>query len=271
MILIKSSDFFVKYSEKIGLGLGVPQFIIGVTIVSIGTSLPELITSLFAVTKGDTSFVAGNVIGSNIANILLVVGIATIFAKKIEVTRSLIKLDLPILISCGAILAITMSDGTFNFLEAIVCLTSFVIYLFYNYYQHKESKQEKEDELLKTLKLKKKPPIKWYYLVFILISSITLFYSAQFTIESVISLATILKLDTSIIAVTAVAIGTSLPELSVSIVAAKKGNFDLTLGNIFGSNIFNGFVVMGIPALIHPLHISDKILNVGFYKNLIRG
>jgi cation:H+ antiporter len=261
--LIKSANYFVVYSEKLGLSLGVPQFIIGLTIISMGTSLPELVTSIFSIAKGEAGFVSGNVIGSNIANILLVVGITSIIAKRVEVKRSIIRLDLPLLVGSGAILVLTMRDGVFNFTEALLSIIGFIIYILYNISQHKENLEEKERKLLKFMKVEKKPPLKWYYFLFITLSAVALYISAGFTIDSVIELASFLNIDTAIIAITAVAIGTSLPELLVSISAAKKGNFDMALGNILGSNIFNGFMVMGVAGLIAPLPIPDSVLNIG--------
>jgi len=261
--LVKSADYFVEYSEKLGLSLRVPQFIIGMTIVSIGTSLPELVTSVFSVLEGETGMVAGNVIGSNIANILLVVGISTIIARKIEINRSIIRLDLPLLVGSGAILILTMKDGVFTFPEAIISIFGFLIYLLYNVAEHKAGLVQQEEDRIKTLEVDKKPPFKFRYISWIVTSAIGLYFSGKFTVSSVIGLGTMLSLDTSVLAITAVAIGTSLPELLVSIMAVKKGNFDMTLGNVFGSNIFNGFMVMGVAGLISPLQISKEVLEIG--------
>lgn len=224
-ILIKSADYFVRYSEKLGLSLGVPQFIIGITVISIGTSLPELVTSLFSVFEGETGFVAGNVIGSNIANILLVIGVSTIIAKKIEISRSLIRLDLPLLVASGTILILTLKDGIFTFTEAIISIVGFVIYIIYSIYSHKETIGDKEEKIMKKLKIDGKPPFKWSYVVYILASCVAIFFAAKLTISSTISIATFLNLDTAIIAISAVAIGTSLPELLVAGVSAKKREF----------------------------------------------
>lgn len=261
--LVKSADYFVRYSEKTGLSLGIPQFIIGVTVVSMGTSLPELATSLFSIFKGEPGIVAANVIGSNVANILLVIGVTTIIIRKIEIKRSLIRIDLPLLVGSGAILVLTMMDGKFTFTEAIFCLLGFIVYVLYNYYDHKETTTEKEEVILEKLKLKKRPPFKWGYLLGLLISGVVLYFSAEYTIEGVIMLGGILKLDTSIIAITAIAIGTSLPELLVCITSARKGNFDIALGNILGSNIFNGFLIMGVSGVVSELPIDASVLTIG--------
>ncbi|MBU1446628.1 sodium:calcium antiporter, partial [Patescibacteria group bacterium] len=185
--LVKAADYFVEYSEKLGLSLKVPQFIIGVTIVSIGTSLPELVTSIFSVLEGETTMVAGNVIGSNIANILLVVGISTIIARKIEIQKSIIRLDLPLLVGSGAILILTMKDGVFTLPEAILSIVGFLIYLLYNVTEHKSSLVEQEVKRIETLEEEQKPKFKWTYPVWIVLSAIGLFISGKFTVSSVIA------------------------------------------------------------------------------------
>jgi cation:H+ antiporter len=261
--LIKSADYLVKYSEKLGLSLGVPSFIIGITIISAGTSLPELATSLFSIFKGEPAVVAGNVIGSNIANILLVVGVATVIARKIEIKRSLIRLDLPLLVGASSILVLTVLDGKFTFIEGVVSILGFVIYLIYSLTEQKKPLEEKEKGLIKTLKGEQRPPFKWTYILWIVISAIALYFSANFTIDAVIAMGAILNLDTSIIAITAIAVGTSLPELIVSVTAAKKGKFDIALGNVLGSNIFNGFIIMGVSGVITDLPIQPAVLNIG--------
>lgn len=261
--LIKSADYLVRYSEKVGLAFGVPQFIVGVTLISAGTSLPELVTSLFSIGKGEGVFVAGNVVGSNIANILLVLGVTLIIVKRVEIKRSLIRLDLPLLAGSTSILILTMLDGKFSFIEAILSIVGFIIYILYNVWQHKERLEEKEKKLMKMLKVDDRPKFKWWYFVIILASAVVLYFSAEYTVDSVIQMAELLNISTSVVAITAVAVGTSLPELIVSAMAARKGNLDIALGNVLGSNIFNGFMVMGVSGIVSELPIDNTILNIG--------
>jgi cation:H+ antiporter len=262
-VLIVSAELLVRNSEKLGLSLGVPQFIVGITIISAGTSLPELATSIFSIAKGEAGVVAGNVVGSNIANILLVVGLTTVIVKRVEIKRSIIRLDLPLLLGASAILLLSLVDGKFSFMEAVISLIGFAVYLIYSVTQHKDTFQEKEEKLLKTLKQEKRPPFKWRYLGIVVIAAITLYLSADFTINSVIAMGGILNIDTAVIAITAIAIGTSLPELIVSALAARRGNFDIALGNILGSNIFNGLMIMGVSGMITELPVQPAVLIVG--------
>lgn len=262
-VLIISAELLVRNSEKVGLALGVPQFIVGITIISAGTSLPELATSIFSIMKGEPGVVVGNVVGSNIANILLVVGLTTVIVRKVEIKRSIIRLDLPLLLGATSILILSLVDGKFSLFEAIVSLIGFVVYLIYSVTQHKESFKEKEEGLLKALKQEKRPSFKWRYVGIIIIAALTLYLSADFTISSVIVVGGMLNIDTAVLAITAIAIGTSLPELIVSALAAKRGNFDIALGNILGSNIFNGLLIMGIAGVMTELPVQPAVLIIG--------
>ena len=254
-VLIKAADIFTDSASKLGGILGLSQFVIGVTIVSIGTSLPELASSISAVFKGVTDMVAGNVIGSNIANILLVVGLATIFSRKgrLEVTRNLINLDLPLLAGAGIILMLMfLWDGQVTFGEGIIALLGYAVYLHYTL-KHKE-KRTKEKRTKEKLDLK--------IILGLVLGAIFIYFGANYAIESVIKISEILNIGTAVIALSAVAIGTSLPEIFVSVTAARKGKDEIALGNIFGSNIFNGFVVLGLPALFKTLDVTSAVLSI---------
>ncbi|MEA3248095.1 MAG: calcium/sodium antiporter [Nanoarchaeota archaeon] len=267
IILIKASDYFTDSAEKIGLYFGLPAFIVGVTIVAIGTSLPELISSIFAVLENSSEIVVGNVIGSNITNIFLVLGIAAIIGKKIKVSYELIHVDLPLLVGSAFLLAVTIWDGIFTLPEALLCIGGMVLYLAYTL----NTEREHEDigikkEMKKNLKKKK---LDWKILIVLVVSAFFIYLGAKYTIESVIKLSEILSIGKEIIAISVVALGTSLPELMVTVSAARKGRSEMAVGNILGSNIFNIFAVMGIPALIGTLIIPQSILTLGLPMMLI--
>lgn len=258
-VLIKASDYFTDSAEKIGLHLKIPAFIVGVTIVAIGTSLPELISSIFAVLNNSSEIVVGNVIGSNIANIFLVIGVAAIMGRKLKVHYGLIHVDLPMLFGATMLFTIAIWDGEFSIFEALLSLALLVVYILYTISTQKKDKEikkeiRKRNHLVKTKKLSNKV---WITLI---LSSIFIFIGAKYTIDSVIQLSKILNIATETIALSAVALGTSLPELFVSFTAAKKGNAEMAIGNVLGSNIFNTLAVMGIPALIGKLIIPKSIL-----------
>ncbi len=266
-VLVKSSDFFTDAAENIGIYLGFPKFIVGVTIVSIGTSLPELLSSVFAMIDGSSEIILGNVVGSNIANIFLVLGTAAVISKKLSITYDLINVDLPLFLGTGFFLGLSVWDLNFSAGEAILCLLAYGIYMFYTI------SIAQQDEQIKPLYLepnelgKQTIPVKDF--IVLIISSIALCFGAKYTIDSVVQISEILNIGVEIIAVTAVALGTSLPELIVTIAMARKGNPEMAIGNILGSNIFNTFVVMGIPGLMGNIIIPETILQQGLPLMLV--
>ena len=254
-VLIKSSDYFVKFSQKLGEALGVSQFIIGVTIVALGTSLPEFITGLIATIKNQTSIALDNVVGSNIANIFLVIGFGAIFAKVLKVERDLIDIDIPLLLASQALFVLFILDGKITAFEG---LTSLFVIAFYITYTIKHKGAAEIETLKKNAKTSK-----GLLLLGIIISAFFLYLGAKFTVDSIINLGTILGIGTGVLSITALAIGTSLPELVVTVTAALKKNYEMSLGNIFGSNIFNAALVVGVPALFKTLRVSNVTLTVG--------
>ena len=276
-LMIKSADWLLEKSEKIGLALGISPFIVGVTIVGAGTSFPELISGLMAVWQGATEIVVANAIGSNIANILLVVGIAAVVARKIVVHKSLIDLDLPLLaISTGLTLGIIW-DRQVTLAEGLLLIVTYAIYLTYTM-MHKETEDadiEKHKDLpdiipsaktkskKKEHKTIKRPKIKGIDLMLLMAGIIGLFLGSKYLIQSVIELSAILNISAGLIAITAVAVGTSLPELLVSIKAARAGKAEIAIGNIFGSNVFNLLLVIGVPALFKTLVVDEKTFMIG--------
>jgi len=256
-VLIKSSDYFTDSAEKIGIVLGIPAFVVGVTIVAIGTSLPELVTSIFAVINNSSEIVIGNVVGSNIANICLVLGVAAILSKKMKIDRGLIHIDLPIFFGSAVYLVIAAWDGFFSVGDGILALIFLAMYLIFTTTKQKADAKTKKE--IKKQHIKKKVETKT--VIILILSAAFIFLGAKYTIDSVIKLSEILNIGKEIIAISAVALGTSLPELFVSINAAKKGNASMALGNVLGSNIFNTLGVMGIPALMGKLVIPTNVLH----------
>jgi len=256
LLLIKSSDLFTDSAEVIGLSLKIPAFIIGVTIVSVGTSLPELLTAIFAIKAGSSEIVIGNVIGSNVTNIFLGLGILPIIIGYFTITKNLVSVDLPILLGSSFFIAATCYDGTFTRFEALFALAGFFIYMKYAVSEHKEYKKKLEEEQAKT------PGIKPKTIFLLIISCIALYFSAEYTVKSIIRLAEIINIGSEIISATVVALGTSLPEIMASVVAAKKSNIDIAVGTLLGSNIFNAFAIMGISGLYSNLEIPA---NMTFY------
>ena len=194
LVLVKASKHLIGSSEIIGKALGLPAFIIGVTLVAVGTSLPELASSIFAVLRGSSEIVISNVIGSNIANIFLILGITAIFAKKIKVLHEIIHVDLPFLIGSAFFLAITMWDGILTLFETSLLLAGLIIYLFYTITTQKE---EKGEDIITKRKIRKELKEKKFdgkVLVVFLVSLFFIFIGAKYVVDSVIELSSILNI-----------------------------------------------------------------------------
>lgn len=261
-VLVKAADYFIDASEKIGLIFRISPFFIGVTIVALGTSLPELITSIVAVLKGSSEIVIGNVVGSNIANILLVVGITAIIVKEIKINKNIVNLDLPLLAASTLALIVMISwDGVVNIYEGII---SFALYIIYIVYLYKSRHDTVGEEIVKKIEETKEKLIEkkidFLLIAVLLISAVFLYLGAKFTVIASLNVAELLGITASVISLSAISIGTSLPELAVTIKAASNGKGDLAIGNVFGSNLFNGTLVVGISSLLGPLQVGSEVM-----------
>jgi len=264
--LVKSSDYFTAYSEKIGLAFGMSSFIIGVTIVAIGTSLPELVSSLFAIQAGEYTFVVDNIIGSNIANSLLILGIASLFAKRgLKLSTSLIDVDLPFFFMSMGIFTYFALDKIISLPEGVALFLFFITFVVYNIRSEKEITDKDEmEEITKHYTTSKKPRkdiIK--YITIIVVSMGVLSFSAKYLIDSILEISKLLKISSSMLTLTVVALGTSLPEILTSVAAVRRGNHAMAVGNVLGSNTFNLLLIAGVPAMIVPLEISPETFSIG--------
>ncbi|MGB3799039.1 MAG: calcium/sodium antiporter [Lewinella sp.] len=248
--LLWSSDRFVEAAERIGLSLGISPFIIGVTIVAFGTSLPELATSIVSVMEGASQIVVGNVVGSNITNIALVLGLTAVVVKNIDLEYNLWHIDIPFLWGSAFLLYFAVMDGDLSLFESALFLGGIVIFLSYSLKD--QDKPDKED----------RPPAGTKDYLMLLLGGAVVSVSATYVIDAITNISLILNIAPSVIALSAVAVGTSLPEVAVSLAAARKGKASIAVGNALGSNIFNTFIVMAIPRLIGPLYIPQSIIDV---------
>ena len=248
-VLVKASDFFVVSAEKAGKSLGMPSFVIGALIVAIGTSLPEVVSSTVAVFQGSSEIVAGNVVGSNITNILLALGVAGIFGKNLIIKNDLYSKDIPLFFGTALLLYIMIADGNYSKGEMWFSLVLLIIYIVYLLIPAKLSDEEKVAAQQEKDAHSKEDLATFVDGIILVAAPIAIYFGAKYTVQAVIAIADIVAIGKEVIALSAVALGTSLPEVMVSISAARRGNTDMVLGNIIGSNIFNSFAAMGIPAL----------------------
>jgi cation:H+ antiporter len=250
-LLIKSSDYFTDAAEKLGKFLRINPFLIGVTIVAFGTSLPELISAIFAFVRGNTEIISATIVGSNISNIFIIIGISAILAKKIKVNHEMRHVNIPFLIGSAFLLVITFYDGVFSFFEGLMFLVG--LFVFTSFAMRTEKTQVKKI-------IVKKTKLGWKTPAILIGSSALIYFSASYVIEAIVNLSSLLSIGTEIIAASAVALGTSLPELTVTISAIKRNKPEIALGNIIGSNIFNTFAVMGVIGLFGGIVIPQMII-----------
>lgn len=263
-VLLKASDIFTDSAEEIGLFLRLPSFIIGVTIVALGTSLPELVSSVFAVIGGASEIVIGTVVGSNITNIFLILGVAAIVGKTMKLNFEILNVDLPILMASAFLLAVMVFDGEFTLIESILSLVGLLIYLYRTISSEeerpKEDKRKIQNEVKKILRIDKFSDIPIQSIFMLFVGSFFIFFSAKYTIDSAVKLAEFFNLGKEVLGASIIALGTSLPELVVSFRAAIRGKGEIAVGNVLGSNIINALGVMGIAGLFGTMVIPSTIL-----------
>jgi len=221
-----------------------------VTIVAFGTSLPELASSIASVYEGASDIVIGNVVGSNIANISLVLGLIAVIGKEVKMNDYIMHIDIPLLVISAFLLWFVVIDGTVSVFEAIFLLVALVIFLVHSLSGSQEEGVERSKIDFKTIAL-------------LIAAGVGVKFGADYTVEGIIGVSKELGIGTGVIAQSLVALGTSLPEVFVSIAAARKGQMDMAVGNVLGSNIFNTYAVTAIPALLGPLVIPASVLTFG--------
>jgi len=291
ILLVMGSDFFVKSAASLSRKLGVSEFIIGLTLVALGTSIPELSSAIFASFKKESGLIIGNIVGANIANIGLIMGIAAaIFIIKTK--KEMLKRDGYIMLFVSALLYLFILDGVISRIEALLLLLLYLTYILFLYevqqrlkgkYQFKEfidyffkfkyiltlksglisgvrikDKNLKLTDFKEIMKLFIEGIIKDSLIL--IISGFAIIFGAKYFVNGAIFFANLFNVPQTVIGVSLVSLGTTLPELSVTFIAAKKGYGDIAIGNVIGSNITNILLVLGIAALIHPIPIINFTL-----------
>lgn len=255
--LVRGADIFVDGAKKIGMKLGMSSFAIGVLIVGLGTSLPELASSIAAVFADSSEIVVANVVGSNITNILLIVGVLALLGGPVKISKNLLTTELPIFFIATVHFVASVHDGVIDRVEAGLLFATFLAYLWYLLSPANDAREETEESDKQTGSIGLKP------ILFVIFGIAAVLIGAHFTVDSAVTIATSLSVPIGLVSIGAIAIGTSLPELFVSIQAIKTGETDLAIGNIFGSNAFNILMVVGIPGLIAPLMVGAVVMELG--------
>lgn len=246
VILIKGADLFVDGASNLALNFKISKMVIGLTIVAFGTSAPEFAVSIKSMLSGSSEIVLGNVIGSNILNILLILGISAII-HNLYVKNNTIKKEIPFMLLISLALSIMMSDvlidGTKNMITRSDGLILLLIFCIFIYYLFTIIKNKKSEDSIPEYSIKKS-------IIYTIIGLVAIVAGSSLVVDGATGLAVAMGISEKIIGLTIIALGTSLPELVTSISATRKGEYEIAIGNVVGSNIFNIGIVLGIPAFI---------------------
>lgn len=252
-LLIVGADFLVDGASGIAKKFHIPEIIIGLTIVSIGTSMPELFVSITSAIDGYSDMALGNVIGSNLCNLLLILGLSSLI-KPVDFQEETRKYEIPMCLLFTIILMIfSNTSGGISRIEAVILLVLFVLFIAYTIYMGK--KKSKEDSKVVEEKNKNKT-IK--NIILIILGIVGLKFGGDFVVNNAVNIAKMFNISEKVISLTILAIGTSLPELVTSVTAAIKGNSDIAIGNIIGPNIFNILLILGVSSVIKPITFNSS-------------
>lgn len=244
------TDGAVAVAEKMKM----PQIVIGLTIVAMGTSMPEFCVSLVSALKGTTDLAVGNIVGSNIFNTLLIVGVSA-WVAPMTILKSTVRKDIPFALFASVILLIMCLDGNISRLDAGIL---FVLFLVFMYVTLKGAKTKDDDTTTKadSIEDNKKPMATWLSIVWIIVGLACLIGGSNLFVEGATKVAEHIGVSEAVIGLTIVAGGTSLPELATSVVSARKGNSGIAIGNVLGSNVFNILAILGVTGVITPMHLQ---------------
>lgn len=258
VLLIKGADYFVEGASKIADKLGIPQLVIGLTIVAFGTSAPEAAISISSAIKGNTGIAIGNIIGSNIMNILLILGITSCITV-LKVAKSTVYYEIPFVIFITTVLVVIGgTQGKLGFISGIILWALFILFFVYLIKMAKSGKSDGIVEEGEAYNGKKDSMIKLIFITLAGMAAIVI--GSDLTVDGATEIAKILGISDRIIGLTIVAFGTSLPELITSVTAGIKGKADIAIGNIVGSNIFNILFVLGTTSLIKSVPYSTNFV-----------
>ena len=272
LLLVKGADWFVEGAAGIAKKLGIPQLIIGLTIVAMGTSMPEAAVSITAALQENAGITIGNIVGSNILNILIILGVTALITN-VAIQKSTLYYEIPYMIAITIVLMIFgITGGKITFIEGVIFWLLFIVFLGYLFVMSKKGNSQEDEEV-------KDIPV-WKCILFMVVGGVMVVKGSDFAVSGASAIARFFGMSERFIGLTIVAFGTSLPELVTSVTAAKKGNAGIAIGNIVGSNIFNILFVIGTTALICTVPFEGKfiidtiiaiasgaVLWLGTYKN----
>lgn len=249
VVVLKSADWLTNGAVGLATKLGISQIVIGLTIVAIGTSMPEFFVSIVSAVKGTPDLAVGNIVGSNIFNVLLIVGVAATVAP-IAIQRATVRRDIPIAIVASIMLTFMMLDDNISRIDALILFAAFIAFIWITLRNSKNDANEKDASTEKVIPT-------WKSVLFIIFGLVGLVLGSNIFVDNASSLAHGWGISDAVIGLTIVAGGTSLPELATSAVAARKGDSGIAIGNVLGSNVFNILMILGLTGIISPMHIQN--------------
>lgn len=257
VLLVKGSDYFVDGAAGFATKAGIPQLVIGLTIVAMGTSVPEAAVSITAAFSGNTDITIGNIVGSNILNVFLILGISSVIVS-LAVARTTIRYEIPYMIFCTLLLLFLGRDGSITRWDGLALWIAFLLYLGYLFLQARKNREDGNYESKEKV---------WKLVIYMLGGIAAIVAGSKFAVYGATELARLWGISERVIGLTIVALGTSLPELFTSVVAARKKNADIAIGNIVGSNIFNILFVVGTSSLLarvpfEPHFVIDTVIAI---------
>lgn len=254
VLVIKGADMLTEGAVGIAERLRMPQFLIGLTVVAVGTSMPEFCVSLVSALKGTADLAVGNVIGSNIFNAMPIVGITAMVAP-MSVLKSTVRLDIPFALLASVLLAAFCIDGEITRIDAGILFVLLLLFMYVTLHHAKKSRDQQQEPTEDAATDKPLMPV-WKALLLMLVGLACLIGGSNLFVEGATQIAAALGVSDAVIGLTIVAMGTSLPELATSVVAARKGNSGIAIGNVLGSNVLNILLILGVTGLISPMHIQ---------------
>lgn len=262
LLLYYGAESLVTGSSRLALSFGIRPLVIGLTVVAFATSMPELMVSLFAAVKGSSSIAAGNIIGSNIANVGLILGAAAL-ASPLLVARTTLTREVPMMVAASLVTYLMAWDGRLGFIDGLLLFLSLIAFLAYCIATARHPVGGLTDGILEEATAEETTH-RGRNLVLVLLGIAGLGIGAELMVRGAVMIATRLGISELVIGLSIVALGTSLPELAASMMSAAKGEMDMSVGNVIGSNIFNVLFVLGICPMIRPIEIEPRILRLDF-------
>ena len=262
LLLYYGAEYLVTGSSHLALSFGIRPLVIGLTVIAFATSMPELMVSLFAAIKGSSAMATGNIIGSNIANVALILGSAALVAP-LAIARTTLSREMPMMVFASLATYWLAWDGQLGFFNGLFLFFSLIVFMIYCIVTAREPASLREsgrlEEVVEVEVLHRRRNF-----LLVLLGMVGLGLGAELMVRGAVMIATLLGISEVVIGLTVVALGTSLPELAASMMSASKGEMDLSIGNVIGSNIFNVLFVLGICPMIRPLQIDPRILRIDF-------